>query len=265
MFSDKFKARMAGLALAGAAAALMPAAASAGVVVKSSGPSSSTYPVGRQVADTATVTLKAGDRITVLTDSGTRVMQGPGTFRVGEGATRTQARFSNLTRRNASRARTGAVRGSGPAVARSPNLWFVNVAAAGNICLYDLETVRLWRPVASDAQTFTIMDQTSQTTLDVNFVETESVRALDTEGLPLSNGASYTITPMPTPSGEEEASGEGEASEETPTAPTSVNVTFVALSEIPDAPDQLAQTLIANGCTTQLALLADTLEASVRR
>lgn len=261
MFSDNFKARMAGLALAGAAAAFIPTAAAAGVVVKSSGPSSSTYPVGKQVEDTATVTLKAGDRITVLTDSGTRVMQGPGTFRVGEGATRTQARFSNLTRRsNASRARTGAVRGSGTAEARSPNLWFVNVAAAGNICLYDLETVRLWRPVASDAQTFTIMDQSSQNTLDVNFVESEAVRALDTEGLPLSNGTSYSITSMLTPMGE----GEGEAPAQMPTAPTTVNVTFFALTEIPETPDQLAQTLIANGCTTQLALLADTLEASVR-
>lgn len=267
MFSDKFKARMAGLALAGAAAAFIPATASAGVVVKSSGPSSSTYPVGRQVADTATVTLKAGDRITVLTDNGTRVMQGPGTFRVGEGATRTQARFSSLTRRsNARRARTGAVRGAENTVVRSPNLWYVNLAAAGNVCLYDLETVRLWRPVSEEAQTFTFMDQASQATLDVNFVDSEAVRSLDTETLPLSNGASYAITSMLTPSVSEEPAGadESEAAAEMPATPTSITVTFVALSEVPEAQDALAQTLFANGCTTQLALLADTLEASAR-
>ncbi len=250
MFSDKMKARIGAIALAGAALAITPAAASAGVVVKSSGPSAGTYPVGRQVADSASITLRSGDRITILTDSGTRVMSGPGTFRVGEGATRTRARFSNLTRRNASRrVRTGAVRGASDGVARSPNLWFVNVAAAGNICLYDIERIRLWRPEASDAQTVTITDQASQASLAVPFVETEAVRALDPDGLAVSNGGNYTIT---TP-GSEGAE------------PSTVSVKFVSLSEEYETPDALAQALIANGCTTQLGLLADTLEASVPR
>lgn len=254
MFSDKFKTRVAGLAMAAAALAVVPVAAHAGVVVKSSGPSAGEYPVGRQVADTATITLRAGDRITVLTDDGTRVMQGPGTFRVGEGATRTRARFSNLTRQQAARrVRTGAVRGAGEGVARSPNLWFVNVAASGTMCLYDMSTVRLWRPDASMAQTFTIMDPATNATLDVPFVESEAVRALDPEGMQLVGGTSYTITAMPS----------GEAEGEEPAEPTSVSVNFVTLTEEYDAPDQLAQALIANGCSNQLELLADTLEASV--
>ena len=249
MFSDKMKTRLMGLALAGAALAI-PGAASAGVVVKSSGPSSGEYPVGRQVADDASITLRAGDRITVLTDGGTRVMQGPGTFRVGEGATRTRARFSNLTRRRAARrVRTGAVRSgdaSGPV--RSPNLWFVNVAAAGNMCLYDLGTVRLWRPQASEAQTYRISDTASENSLDVTFVESEAVRALDPNGVPITDGGNYTISAP--------ASGETSAS--------SVNVKFVTLVEDYATPDALAQALFENGCTTQLALLADTLEASVQ-
>ena len=51
--------------------------AQAGVVVKSSGPSAATYPVGRKLSDSSTITLRAGDSVTVLTDSGTRVITGP--------------------------------------------------------------------------------------------------------------------------------------------------------------------------------------------
>ncbi|MEL7219103.1 MAG: hypothetical protein AAGK01_11820, partial [Pseudomonadota bacterium] len=194
MFSDKLKARVVGLALAGAAMSLSGAAA-AGVVVKSSGPSAGTYPVGKKVADSSTITLRAGDKITVLTNGGTKVMQGPGTFRVGEGATRTRARFARLTRQGASnRARTGAVRGGAAGSPTMPNLWLVNVAESGITCLYDLENVRLWRPSSGEGQTYSISPQGSEMTLDVNFVETESMRALDPEGLKLANGSTYTIT-----------------------------------------------------------------------
>lgn len=248
MFSDRIKARLGAIALVGAALAA-PAITSAGVVVKSSGPSSGTFPVGKKVADDSSITLKAGDRITVLTDRGTKVMQGPGTFKVGEGATRTRARFSNLTRQNAARrVRTGAVRDVNVGPVRSPNLWYVNVAASGTMCVYDLASVRLWRSDASSAQTFTIAEAGGDGSLDVAFVETEAVRSLDPQGLMVTGGVSYTITG---PSGEE-----GERA--------TANVTFVELTQEYDTPDALAEALIANGCTTQLDLLADTLEASVR-
>lgn len=249
MFSNKLKASMAGLALASAVFTI-PAIASAGVVVKSSGPSAGTYPVGKKVSDTSSITLRAGDRITVLTDDGTKVMQGPGTFRAGEGATRTRARFSNLTRKNsARRVRTGAVRGTGDGPVRSPNLWYVNVAASGTICLYDLASVRLWRPDASAGQTFTVTDSATNASLEVEFVETEAMRSLDPENFAVADGRSYTI------SGPLDEGGETGAT----------NITVAALSEDYAEPDALAEALIANGCTTQLALLADTLEASVRR
>lgn len=245
MFSDKFKARALGLALAGAALSV-PGAAAAGVVVKSTGPSAGTYPVGKKVADSSTITLRAGDKITVLVNGGTKVMQGPGTFRVGEGATRTRARFARLTRQGASnRARTGAVRGGKAGSSSMPNLWLVNVAASGTTCLYDLENVRLWRPGATEGQTYTIKPQGSDMTLDVNFVETESMRALDPEGLKLTDGGMYTIT--------------GPAVEETPAS--SVDVKIVALTETYRAPDALASALAENGCMGQLAALGDIAEA----
>lgn len=248
MFSVKMKTRLTGLALVGAVMTI-PAAASAGVVVKTSGPSAGTYPVGRQVEDSASITLRAGDKVTVLTDRGTRVMQGPGTFRVGEGATRSRAQFSNLTRRRAARqVRTGAVRGAGDGggIPLSPNLWYVNVAAAGTMCLYDMSAVRLWRPDPAGAQTYQIKDQATQGSLDVNFVGTEAVRALDPNGIPLTDGGNYTITASAVEGG----------------AASSVDVKFVTLTEEYPTADQLAQALIENGCTAQLGVLADTLEAS---
>ena len=259
MFSDKMKARFAGLVLAGAALAA-PGMASAGVVVKSSGPSAGQYPVGRQVADTATITLRNGDKITVLTDNGTSVLQGPGDFVVGQGATRTRSRFSSLSRRQASSsARTGAVRGAGTDAPppppegpqAPPNLWYVNLGTSGAICLYDLDRVRLWRSTAESAENYTFVDQTAQTSFEVNFLGSEPTRVWDTETVPLVAGRSYAITgPI--------ASG-GEAS----AAPTTQVVSFVLLSENYTAQDQLAQALIDNGCTTQLVQLADELEAYV--
>lgn len=255
MFSVSLKARLASLALVGAVFAV-PGTASAGVVVKSSGPSAGTYPVGREVSDTATISLRAGDKITVLTDNGTRVLQGPGDFVVGEGAVRTRSRFSSLSRRGGSnRARTGAVRAATPSTEApegpqpAPNLWFVDLTASGNLCLYEFDRVRLWRPETVGPQKYTIIDQSTQTSLDVDFVETEQMRAWDLESLKLEAGRTYTITgPLPV---------EGEASG----TPTSTSVTFVALSEDYVQQDQLAQALIDNGCTFQLARLADELEA----
>lgn len=245
---------MAGLALLGAVFAV-PSMANAGVVVKSSGPSASRYPVGQQVADDSKIVLRAGDRITVLTDDGTSVLQGPGEFEVGAGATRTRTRFSTLSRRGASsRARTGAVRGGvageesdGPQSA--PSLWFVNLDSSGNICLYDFDRVRLWRPIAANPQNYQITDQSTRSSLDVTFVGTETMRAWDPEALPLEAGRTYTITgPLP-------VEGEVDA------APVTNTVSFVALSEEYREQDQLAQALIDNGCTYQLGQLADALES----
>lgn len=251
MFLGRKTAHITGLAL-GCAAIALPAAAHAGVVVKASGPSAKTYPVGRQIDDSASVTLRSGDKITILTDDGTRVMQGPGSFRVGEGATRTRARFSNLTRRRAARrARTGAVRGAPGVTSRKPNLWYVDVSAPGTVCLLDLNAVRLWRPDADDAQTYSIVDQSTEVGLDVTFVETESLRALDPEVIRLTEGAQYAIL----------APALAEENAERP----AVSVRFVTLDADGDysRPARLAAALHENGCTSQLALLADEMEATV--
>lgn len=54
------------------------------VVVRSSGPSAGAHPAGKKLASEAKITLKAGDRIELLTANGLRTLTGPGTFSVGQ-------------------------------------------------------------------------------------------------------------------------------------------------------------------------------------
>lgn len=242
MFSDRFKARFAALALAGTALAL-PVAAMAGVVVKSTGPSSTKYPVGTKLDDNASITLKAGDVVTVLTAEGTRVIKGAGTFRVGDRPQVASDRFALLTRkRAATRVRTGAVRAPEQEEVTNPSLWYVDVTRSGTICLYDLATVRLWRPGTEGTSTYTIADQNGTARADVTFDDTVTVAALDPARLPIAEGDEYMIT--------------------APDGSTAAKVNFVLLAEDYEAPDALAEALIAKGCSVQLESLASSLEAS---
>jgi hypothetical protein len=243
MFSAKMKRAIAALALGGAALAL-PVEAMAGVVVKSTGPSSTKYPVGTKLGDDASIALKEGDVVTVLTAEGTRVIKGAGTFRVGDRPQVASDRFASLTRkRAATRVRTGAVRGDGDGVATNPSLWYVDITRSGTICLYDLATVRLWRPGTEGTVTYKIAAHgKGAAAAEVTFDDTVTVAALDPARLPITEGIHYMIT--------------------APDGTTSTTFNFVLLSEDYAAPDALAEALIAKGCSVQLEALATTMEAS---
>lgn len=242
MFSARTKRALSALTLAGAMLAL-PGAALAGVVVKSTGPSASKYPVGAKLDDDATITLREGDVVTVLTAEGTRVIKGAGSYRVGDRPQVASDRFAALTRkRAASRVRTGAVRGAEGETPTNPSLWYVDVTRSGTICLYDLAAVRLWRPGTEGTSTYRIMAAGSEAQAEVTFDDTVTVAALDPARLPIAQGGHYMITG--------------------PDGSTTAHVTFVLLAEDYERPDALAEALIANGCSVQLETLATTLEAS---
>lgn len=243
MFSANMKRAFAALALGGAALAL-PAAAMAGVVVKSTGPSATKYPVGTKLDDNASIALKAGDVVTVLTADGTRVIKGAGTFRVGDRPQVASDRFASLTRkRAATRVRTGAVRGDSDGVATNPSLWYVDITRSGTICLYDLATVRLWRPGTEGTATYRIASHGEGAAMaEVTFDDTVTVAALDPVRLPIAEGGHYMIT--------------------APDGTTRTEFNFVLLAEDYAAPDALAEALIAKGCSVQLEALASSLEAS---
>jgi len=243
MFSASIKARISGLAMAGALLAA-PVAAMAGVVVKSSGPSAGQYPVGMKVADDARITLKNGDSVTVLTSKGTRVMRGAGTYNVGESPRATRARFAALTRkRAANRVRTGAVRGAATGepeeVPMNPNLWYIDVSQSGAMCLYDLSAVRLWRPNAEGIATYRVVDTTNRSAIDITFDDGDAIAALDPARMTIAAGTPYTIAG--------------------PEGTDASTVTFVSLGEEYGEADQLAEALVDKGCMAQVSLMAERL------
>lgn len=219
--------------------ALIPASASAGVVVAASGPSAASYPVGKTLGNSDRIVLRVGDTLTVLDGTGTRVLRGAGNFALGQrGEASKRSTFAALTeRRSATRMRTGAVRGTGmTGQVTQPNLWYVDVARAGKVCIPSADSLRLWRASATAPAKYTVTASSgpAQTVL---FDEGEALARWDTTARPLIPSAAYRI------------SGAGGVSP----GP----ITFVTLAQAAAEPEALAQQLIANGCTAQLDLLAN--------
>lgn len=242
MFSARIRARLTALALCGGLLAA-PAAALAGVVVKSSGPTASRYPVGTKLDDSSSITLREGDVVTVLTAEGTRVIRGAGTHKVGDRPQVANDRFAALTRkRAANRVRTGAVRNDSDETPTNPSLWYVDVTRSGMICLYDLAAVRLWRPGTAGTSTYRVVDAAGPANVDVTFDDTVVIAALDPARLPIAEGGAYRVYG--------------------PDGALSADLRFVQIGEDFGTPDALAETLIAKGCTVQVEALANSLEAA---
>lgn len=230
------------LAALSASAIALAAPAAAGVVVKSSGPSASTFPVGKKMKDTDKITLKAGDTVTILTSGGTKVLKGAGTYRVGARGVKTRQRFASLTRSRSTRdVKTGVAR-TGSGEVRSPNLWYVDVTKSGKVCVTSLDNVTLWRPDVADDQTFIVGPKANDFHYHITFDGSASSRRIDNEVLALQEGAEYSI------------SGPG--------GKIATTVTFAVIAETPENAEAMADTLIAQGCTVQLDLLAQTLEVA---
>src|SRR5690349_21424543 len=121
--------RLAAAALAAAACALVPAMASAGVVVSASGPSAGSFPVCKSIGNSERIVLRAGDTLTVLDGNGTRVLRGAGTYTLSQQAGPSKrTEFASLTGRSAaSRVRTTATR-TEDLPPRPNNLWYVDVS-----------------------------------------------------------------------------------------------------------------------------------------
>jgi hypothetical protein len=227
--------------VAGAALALAPAVAEAAIVVASSGPSATAYPVGRKLDDKGQVVLKAGDTVTVLDGKGTRVLRGAGTFAVsatGGAAAAKNSTFAVLTmQRSAQRVRTGAVRtGVGSEPAASPNLWFVDLSKPGKRCLVAGQPVRLWRLDTGLAASYAAkLDGVA--VAPVAFPAGAMIAAWDAAKRPLKDGSVLELT-------------QGGAT---------ASFTFAVLPTAPADAEAMAATLIEKGCTAQLNLLSNTL------
>ena len=220
-----------------AVCALAPAAAWAGVVVSASGPSAGSFPVGKSIGNSERIVLRAGDTVTVLDGNGTRVLRGAGTFSLDQqaGASKRNT-FAVLTeRRTAARVRTGAVRGPDDPV-HPTNLWYVDVSHPGTFCVVGTDRVRLWRPATEGDATYSLRSGSGGASHSVTFADGDTLAPWDTAVLPISDGASFTLS---SPGG----SGGG-------------TLKFAVLDTAAEEPEALAQQLIEKGCTQQLELLS---------
>ncbi len=234
--------RTAAAALAGLV--MFAGAAQAGVVVKASGPSSGQYPVGKKLDDSATVNLKAGDSITVLTANGTKVITGPGNFTVGVRGESKRSTFAVLTRQaSGARVRTGAVRsGTSTAAPVNPSLWNMDVTQPGKFCLADASRVTFWRPVTAGERVYVLGSGQSDYLIQVKFADGAAQASLNREQLPLDANRSYRL------------------SSEAGAAPQPLE--FVVLDAVPGTADELAAVLAEKGCNAQLTMLSDRLMTS---
>jgi hypothetical protein len=229
-------AAAAGLAMTGAAQAQS-------VVVRSTGPSAAQYPQGKRLPVNARVTLRSGDRLTVLDKAGTRILAGPGDFVLNGAISRDQGAGSRvgsvLAAGGGARVRTGAVRGAPPASAvlsHGPDsIWYVDVTRGGPFCIANPSSVVLWRPNRDQPATAKLTAAAGGKTVVVMWKPGSSLRQWPAE-LPVANGAVFTFTD--------------------PVGPT-VKITTLLLPTLPADQVEVAGMLADKGCTAQLDVLAN--------
>jgi hypothetical protein len=211
------------------------------MIVRASGPSAPSYSPGKKLADTGSLALKAGDVVTLLDAKGTRTLRGPGTFAVASAAKAAPASSVTLAAlldtKRVRRARTGAVRGSvGAATAKSvqrPNLWLVDIAQPGTLCVIAPTNLRLWRADGSKAGNVKISGDGASAT--VSFAAGETVAAWP-DTLPVRDTIAYGLN-----------DGTG-----------TTDIRVALLETPPQGLENMASSLIARQCTAQLDLLVDT-------
>ncbi|GAB5487879.1 MAG: hypothetical protein Pars2KO_14490 [Parasphingorhabdus sp.] len=223
------------------------------MVVRSTGPSASSYPAGKKLNNNSRITLQKLDRITILEKAGTRVLKGPGSFTIGKrGGTQSTAsrRVAGfISNRGASRARTGAVRGSGTAAVvvepKNPNLWYLDVTKSGKFCVSNPNRLVLWRPDYTGSATASILEPISGVVTNVEWRKGGPLKAWPRAQAPVTNGSSYRVL----------SSSNQQA----------VEINFVLLPEVPASLDETASLLIEKGCESQLDLLVDTLNTDTEQ
>lgn len=217
-------------------------AAAAVLVVRATGPSAKIYTTGKALPDNSKITLKANDTVTLLDSRGTRTLKGPGTFDVSASAGGSTSALAALSGTNARRRTVGASRGDG-AVRGAPtgatagrNVWQADIGRSGNVCMVAPTDIGLYRADADTAETIAIRDMASSKSASVEFAAGQR-NASWPESLPIASGHQYEIR----------------------NGKNAVTLTTKALARVPAGMEELAQSLIVNGCNAQLDVLVDTL------
>ncbi|ODU71538.1 MAG: hypothetical protein ABT11_03495 [Novosphingobium sp. SCN 66-18] len=237
------KAVVAGLMAAGCLFSAGSALAQA-IVVRSTGPSAAEYPQGRKLPANASVTLRAGDRLTVLDKAGTRVLSGPGSFALNGAINRNETAGSALAsltvRTPGARVRTGAVRGAplaaSTAEANAPDsVWYVDVSKGGTFCVADPTAVVLWRPNRASEGAGKLLSADGSMA-DVAWKAGSALKLWPVASVPVVDGQSYTFS--------------------NPVGPT-VKIRLKLLPSVPSEDMAVASVFADNGCNAQLDVIAN--------
>lgn len=215
-----------------AVAALSSTAAVASVVVvKSLGPSAKAYPPGKTLPDSASISLKGGDVVTLIGPSSAQTIRGPGNF---------NAKSVTLASAAGKRGRFGALRTA--QVASNPSIWDLDATQSGRMCISDRSKLKLWRPQSESAVKVNIRSADGKTQ-ELSWAAGKADASWPA-AMPIANTAQYQI----------EWAGSGDKSD----------VTFVV---VPNPPSDLvgaAQVLIENDCQNQLDLLIQSASKSAK-
>jgi hypothetical protein len=227
-------------ALLAASFGLSAVAQAQAVVIRSTGPSATAYPAGRKLPAGASVVLKAGDQVTVIDKAGSRVLSGPGSFKLDSAVNRADAggntALASLLARGAARTRTGAVRGDTEVpteAVRPDNVWYVDVSRGGTMCIADPAQVVLWRPNRAETGNGTLF-AADGTPAEVTFRAGSAIKLWPVATLPVIDGQTYRFT---SPVGQ------------------TVKITARLLASVPEDPVDAAALLAEKGCTAQLEVL----------
>jgi hypothetical protein len=208
------------------------AAQAATIVVRSNGPSAGVFPPGKSLADGAAIMLKAGDVITVLDATGTRVLRGPGRVPVsGVGQANVNGIAALIADTGARQTRTGATRGSNLAAPHPTNVWYVDLTRGGNFCIGSIKALALWRANSDLAASVTVVGA-GGARADIAFRPGQAVVAWPVATLPVTEGSKFRI--------------EGAAP---------VTIVTRLLPSSPATLDEAAKALLDHGCTTQVDTL----------
>lgn len=252
MFSVNQARLKAGLAALAAAAALTTTgtAQAQAVVVRSTGPSATQYPQGKRLPANIKVTLRNGDRLTVLDQAGTRVLAGPGSFVLDGSVVRDRGAASRVSGIIAGgsnpRARTGAVRGAPPAMpamaAQGPDsVWYIDVTKGGSYCVPNPTSLVLWRANRDQEATGKLAALSGGKATAVTWKRGSQVKLWPVNDVPVRDGATYTFSD--------------------PVGPT-VKITTHVIATVPATDLEVAGVLGDRGCTAQLDVLANAASAS---
>jgi hypothetical protein len=243
------------LGMSGLAAAALLAGATAAqaqsVVLRSTGPSAASYPQGKKLPANAKVTLRAGDKLTVLDKAGSRVLSGPGSFTLNGVVARdggSSPKVGTVLAGGGVRARTGAVRGAPglaavaqPATNGPDSVWYIDVSKGGAYCVTEPASLVLWRPNRAEEASGKL-GVLGTKPVEITWRKGNPLKQWPVDKVPVVDSTRYTFSD--------------------PLGPN-VTITLHLVGPVPPADELSVASLLADrGCKAQLDVLANAATAS---